>query len=613
MKKIICLLLFFPILSCNNQEYRDLNKNGKLDIYEDKSQAVEDRVNDLISQMTIKEKAGSMFIDIVKVSFENESIKNTLPIPIPDAYEMMSNYSLNHIHVIDEYDPKKMLEWYNDIQKVAENSRLGIPITLASNPRHGVQSSSLDGSQISYFSNWPSDLGLGAIGDEKIVEEFADIVRQEYNAIGIKLALSPMADIASEPRWVRINGTYGEDANLNARLTKAYISGLQGDKIDTGSVSAMVKHFPGSGPVDNGEDTHFPPGTQSYPGNNFDYHLIPFEAAINNNVSSIMPYYSVPVGLSNEDVAAGYNKFIINDLLREKYSFSGIICTDWGIVTDITLPNGVVMKPAGDFGVEDLSINEKLKKIISVGVDLIGGEKLTTHLIELIESDEISEERIDESLERIMTEKFKLGLFDNPFLDESNLTIINNDNFKEKGIEAQKRSLVLLKNDNKILPLKNDIKFHLVGFPESFSSNLENNSSIEESDVIIYKLNNPPARRSKPKYLMEEFFGGGPLDYSKNETEEILKYVNLKPTILIFTVQRPYIITEISENSNAVIADFEVENSIILDLIFGRFSPSGTLPLDLPSSLNDVENQIEDLSFDQKNPLYRFGHGLKYE
>ena len=613
MKKIICLLLFFPILSCNNQEYRDLNKNGKLDIYEDKSQAVEDRVNDLISQMTIKEKAGSMFIDIVKVSFENESIKNTLPIPIPDAYEMMSNYSLNHIHVIDEYDPKKMLEWYNDIQKVAENSRLGIPVTLASNPRHGVQSSSLDGSQISYFSNWPSDLGLGAIGDEKIVEEFADIVRQEYNAIGIKLALSPMADIASEPRWVRINGTYGEDANLNARLTKAYISGLQGDKIDTGSVSAMVKHFPGSGPVDNGEDTHFPPGTQSYPGNNFDYHLIPFEAAINNNVSSIMPYYSVPVGLSNEDVAAGYNKFIINDLLREKYSFDGIICTDWGIVTDITLPNGVVMKPAGDFGVEDLSINEKLKKIISVGVDLIGGEKLTTHLIELIESDEISEERIDESLERIMTEKFKLGLFDNPFLDESNLTIINNDNFKEKGIEAQKRSLVLLKNDNKILPLKNDIKFHLVGFPESFSSNLENNSSIEESDVIIYKLNNPPARRSKPKYLMEEFFGGGPLDYSKNETEEILKYVNLKPTILIFTVQRPYIITEISENSNAVIADFEVENSIILDLIFGRFSPSGTLPLDLPSSINDVENQIEDLSFDQKNPLYRFGHGLKYE
>ena len=112
---------------------------------------------------------------------------------------------------------------------------------------------------------------------------------------------------------------------------------------------------------------------------------------------------------------------------------------------------------------------------------------------------------------------------------------------------------------------------------------------------------------------MEEFFVGGPLDYSKNETEEILKYVNLKPTILIFTVQRPYIITEISENSNAVIADFEVENSIILDLIFGRFSPSGTLPLDLPSSLNDVENQIEDLSFDQKNPLYRFGHGLKYE
>ena len=233
MQKNIYLLLSLIIFSCGNQEYRDLNKNGKLDIYEDKNQSVENRVNDLISQMNIKEKAGSIFIDITKVTFDGSESSGFSSF-LPETIESVQKLNMNHFNIIDSYDPVKMLEWYNNIQKAGEDSRLGIPITIASDPRHGAPDPNSPISvNTSSFSIWPSTLGLGAIGDEKIVEEFGDIVRQEYKSIGINLALGPMADTATEPRWTRVDGTFGEDANINAKLTAAYIKGLQGNSINS--------------------------------------------------------------------------------------------------------------------------------------------------------------------------------------------------------------------------------------------------------------------------------------------------------------------------------------------------------------------------------------------
>ena len=187
MQKKICLLFFSLILSCSIQEYRDLNKNGKLDIYEDKNQSVENRVNDLISQMTIEEKAGSVFIDITKVTFEGSESKGFASF-LPETVSSINQLKMNHFNIIDSYEPIKMLEWYNNIQMVAEKSRLGIPITIATDPRHGAPDENSPISvNTSSFSVWPSSLGMGAIGDENIVEEFGNIVRQEYKSIVLRL------------------------------------------------------------------------------------------------------------------------------------------------------------------------------------------------------------------------------------------------------------------------------------------------------------------------------------------------------------------------------------------------------------------------------------------
>ena len=171
MKKIIFLPLFLSILGCNNREVRDLNKNEMLDIYEDISQSIDDRVNDLISQMTIEEKAGSIFIDITKVTFEGSESSGFASF-LPKTAESINNLQMNHFNIIDSFEPTKMLEWYNNIQKVAEESRLGIPITIASDPRHGAPDPNSPISvSSSSFSVWPSTLGLGAIADEEVVEE----------------------------------------------------------------------------------------------------------------------------------------------------------------------------------------------------------------------------------------------------------------------------------------------------------------------------------------------------------------------------------------------------------------------------------------------------------
>ena len=611
MKKIIFLPLFLSILGCNNQEFRDLNKNEMLDIYEDISQSIDDRVNDLISQMTIEEKAGSIFIDITKVTFEGSESSGFASF-LPKTAESINNLQMNHFNIIDSFEPTKMLEWYNNIQKVAEESRLGIPITIASDPRHGAPDPNSPISvSSSSFSVWPSTLGLGAIADEEVVEEFGNIVRQEYKSIGISLALGPMADIATEPRWTRVDGTFGEDAFINSKLTAAYIKGLQGKTINKESVLSMVKHFPGSGSVENGEDSHFPPGNHVYPGGNFNYHLLPFEAAFDAGVSSVMPYYGIPVGISDKKIGASFDEYIINDLLREKYNFDGIVCSDWALITDRLLPNGKVFKPASAFGLEDKTTEERITKLIDAGIDMIGGESLTNELASLIRSGIISEQRIDQSLRRIMKEKFNLGLFDNPFINVESLNTLDNEYFKRQGIEAQKKSLVLLKNKN-ILPIQKEDKIFFDGFNKELIKKYNYSVSPEDSDYILIKLSSPSGR-FEAQYEMQKMLGGGPLDFTSEEIKRIKSLAKIKPVILVMSLKRPTVFSEIASVSDAIIADFQVQENILLEMIYGKFLPTGKLPFEIPSSIEAVKDQREDLPYDSVNPLFKFGHGLNYQ
>ncbi|MEM1216984.1 MAG: glycoside hydrolase family 3 N-terminal domain-containing protein, partial [Bacteroidota bacterium] len=455
------------ILTHNGQSYRDLNKNGQLDVYEDRTAALEDRVEDLLGQMTVAEKAGMMFITMALMN--NDGTPLDMPVlSEPFSFFLETNSTLlakkrmNHFNILQSPSAEALATWNNEIQIMAERTRLGIPVTVASDPRHSVTDVKGPSVYTPFYSRWTSPLGFAAIGDTLLMREFGEIANTEYRKTGIRLALSPMADLSTEPRWGRTIGTFGEDAALSARLTKAYIQGFQGDSLNDQSVACMVKHFSGGGPQKDGEDPHFHYGKdQVYPAGQFDYHLIPFEqGAFPAKAAQVMPYYGVPVGQTTEEVGFGYNKDIITGLLREKYQFDGVVCTDWGLVSENDI------KPPAAFGVEDLTERERMLKILEAGCDMYGGESRPEDLVALVAEGQLSEERLDESVRRILRDKFRLGLFENPFVKMGDLWMVGHYDIQQRGLASQRRSLTLLKNDNKLLPLpQKELKVYVKDLP----------------------------------------------------------------------------------------------------------------------------------------------------
>jgi beta-glucosidase len=425
-----------------------------------------------------------------------------------------------------------------------------------------------------------------------------------------------MADLATEPRWARINGTFGEDAQLSARLTGAYIRGFQGAALGSHSVACMTKHFPGGGPQKDGEDPHFPYGKeQVYPGDNFDYHLIPFDAAFAAGTAQIMPYYGVPIGLKYEEVAFGFNKQIITSLLRERYGFDGVVCTDWGLLND-TVIGGQVAMVARAWGVEHLTLAERAKKAIEAGVDQFGGEACPEVIVELVRGGQIAESRIDESVRRLLRDKFRLGLFDNPYLDvDAAERIVGNQRFRAAGALAQRKAIVLLKNgaapSEPILPLRGRPKVYVEHIGADVAgAYAEVVQNIEDADLAILRLEAPYQPRDGS--FLERLFHAGDLDFKDEEKTRILGILERVPTIVAITLDRPAVIPEIAARSAALLADFGAADDAILDVVFGRFAPSGKLPFELPSSMEAARRQKSDVPYDSEEPLFAFGHGLSY-
>jgi len=602
-----------PSITENGFTYRDLNKNGRLDPYEDSRLPIDTRVDNLLSLMSLEEKAGMMFIAMIGMNddgslMERPLLSEPLSFVLKTNSEMVAKLKMNHFNTVQDIPADKMAEWNNRIQKLAERTRLGIPVTLASDPRHAARENPGANVPTTSFSKWPTPLGLAATRDTLLVREFADIARQEYLSVGIRLALHPMADLATEPRWGRINGTFGEDAELSAMMTRAYILGFQGDRLGPQSVACMTKHFSGGGPQKDGEDPHFPYGKeQVYPGHNFDYHLIPFEAAFAANTAQIMPYYGIPVGQTSEDVAFGFNKDIITGLLREKYGFDGVVCTDWNIISDTKLG------PGRSWGVESLTIPEKVKKVLDAGCDQFGGESTPEWIVELVKNGQIKESRIDSSVRRLLRDKFRLGLFDNPYVNAQNaLRIAGKPEFVQKGKAAQSKSMVLLKNNGNILPLKPGAKIYVRNIANEVAADFGTVvNDPREADFIIVRLNTPYETRNE--YFLERFFHQGRLYFTEREKRPILELAGIKPTIIGITLERPAVIPEISKASSGLLADFGSSDEVFLEVVFGVSEPEGKLPFELPSSPEAVEKQLEDVPYDSENPLFSFGFGLRYE
>ncbi len=598
-------------IAVDGEVFRDLNHNGQLDPYEDYRVTTTDRVEDLLSQMTLEEKVGQMFHPPVliepdplfRVFLEAMNAGTSIE-------ELISRKSLTHFNFYGGASPENIAKRLNELQGIAERTRLGIPLSISSDPVHevprggGIASFTLGG-----VSKWPSQLGFAAGRDANMLETFGKVAAAEYRAMGFTTALHPMSDMATEPRWARNFGTFGSNADLSAEMTVAYMKGFQGNGLSDQSVMTMVKHFPGGGPQLNGLDPHLKSGeSQVYPGENFEYHLAPFIAAIENDMRVVMPYYGIPTAQTDEDVAMAYNRYILTDLLRDELGFEGVVCTDWGVVT------GRI------WGVEALTIEERYLKSVEAGVDQYGGESDPEYIVDLVRDGALSEARIDESVRRILKNKFDLGLFEEPFVDETAITeLVNLPEYTALGMQAQRNAVVLLDNETAQLPLAAKTRIFVDGLEPSVAANYGTVvNTPEEADVVLMFLNTvfngtQPAGtdRTLDKMLASRFPDTN-LAFSDEILAKAKSYSELSQLVTLVDLNRPAVLTELKDMSSALVGTFGVSDEAMLDVVFGRHNPSGKLPFELPSSMAEVEAQLEDVPDDTANPLFPFGWGLRY-
>ncbi|MFM1603462.1 MAG: glycoside hydrolase family 3 N-terminal domain-containing protein [Porticoccaceae bacterium] len=593
--------------------YRDLNKNQQLDIYEDARQTAVMRVEDLLSQMTLEEKAGQMMHPAItiKPNFSLLAFHLAMGRADIDAAEIFDRH-ISHFNFYGEPTPLEIAKKLNKLQKIAARTRLGIPLTISSDPLHEAASGGIAAFSVKGFSGWPSQLGFAASRDIDLVKRFGEIAAAEYRAVGLRTALHPMADLATEPRWPRNFGTFGSDAELSSQLTNAYMLGFQGASFGTDSVMTMVKHFPGGGPQEFGLDPHLPSGKrQIYPGDNFDYHVKPFKMAIDNGLRVIMPYYGIPIDQTDENVAMGFNKMILTDLLRDDLGFMGVVCTDWGIVSSRA------------WGVEGLSVRERYKKSIDAGVDQYGGESDPEHIVDLVNTSELTMARIDQSVRRILINKFELGLFEQSLVNEEMIpSLVKTSAYINAGLEAQRKSIVLLNNkvsNGPVLPVASGKKIFVDGLdPEQAKSFGTIVSTAEQADIIVLYLptifNGNQAPGSDE--LIDKFLSGilpdGNLAFDPAILDKAQGYSETAMLITVVDLNRPAILTELNQISDGLIGTFGVYDSVLFEMIFGQFSPQGKLPFEIPSSTKAVMQQKEDMPDDSEAPIFEFGHGLTY-
>jgi beta-glucosidase len=343
-----------------------------------------------------------------------------------------------------------------------------------------------------------------------------------------------------------------------------------------------------------------------YPGDNFEYHLRPFEAAFAAGTSQTMPYYGMPVGTEYEEVAFGFNRGVITGLLRERFGFDGVVCTDWGLLTDAAIMGAEF--PARAWGLEDLSPRERLARALEAGVDQFGGESCPELLIEAVRADEVSEQRVDVSARRLLREKFRLGLFDHRSVDvERAGEVVGNAEFRAAGEKAQRAAITVLTNEN-VLPLQRDLRLYVKGIDPAIAA--EYGTVVEDpasADAAVLRLQAPFEERST---VFENFFHAGSLDFPADVLEHVAAIGAQVPTVVDVFLDRPAILEPVVDSAAAVVANFGASARALLDVLTGEATPQGHLPFEIPRSMDAVRASRSDVPFDTEDPLFRFGHGL---
>ena len=597
--------------------YRDLNGNGEMDPYEDPRLDVEARVEDLLGRLTLEEKVGLMFHTVIEAGADGTLIESAGAISKSPTSVVVLDKHLTHFNVHVLEDARMAARWHNALQALAERAPHGIPVTISTDPRHAF----IENAGVSFtakaFSQWPEPLGLAALRDVDAVREFADIARQEYVAVGIRAALHPTLDLATEPRWARQAGTFGQDPALVTELGTAYLQGFQQKVLGPDSVACTSKHFPGGGPQKDGEDAHFPYGReQVYPGGRFAEHLAPFPAAIEAGTAAIMPYYGMPVGLEVdgepiEQVGFGFNAQVVTGMLREQLGYDGVVLTDWELVNDNHVGDQVL--PARAWGVEHLDPHERMERILAAGADQFGGEECVDVLLDLVAQGRVTESRVDASARRLLAVKFRLGLFDDPFVDEEAAArTVGREDFRAAGYDAQARSVTVLANDSAdagpVLPLAGGLRI----YAENVTREVVARHGIpvdrpEDADVALVRLMAPYEPRAD--LFLESWFHQGSLEFAPGLVVRMQRIAAHCPLVIDVVLDRPAVLTPLLPVAGAVVASYGTSDDALLEALTGAIPPRGRLPFDLPRSMDQVRAHGEDVpGYD--DPLFRFGHGL---
>ncbi|WP_019613706.1 glycoside hydrolase family 3 protein [Psychromonas ossibalaenae] len=513
------------IIEKDGYQFKDHNKDGEVNPFEDWRLSASERADDLVARMTDAEKAGAMMHGTFSISAgilgtsDSRLVFDGGSPMFPNNTVLIKERLLNTFITRQSAAVEVIAEDNNKAQEIAEQSRLGIPLSISSDPRNHFNEAGGASVGSGEFSKWTETLGMAALDDVEMVKNFADIIRQEYLAVGINQALHPTADVATEPRWGRVNSTFGEDALVSRRMTRAYVQGLQNSDTDLvkDGVWGVVKHFAGGGPQENGLDAHYFVGRkQVYPGNNFDYHRIPFKGAFEAGVAGVMPYYGLPIdavdksGTKIEEVGFNYNKYLLTDVLRGEEKFEGVVLSDWLVAGDCladgpcqngqqTLTDSE-MNPfaylAMPWGKEDVDAAERAAQFVEAGVDSFGGIDDPSALLASIESGRLPIERINLSVKRIMVNKFKQGLFESPMVDPAAAkTIVGKAEFQTAADDSQRRSVTLLKNEGDVLPLKTAElgKVFVSGIGADFAAayGLTVVDKMADADTIIIRTQTP--------------------------------------------------------------------------------------------------------------------------
>ncbi len=692
------------ILTVNGLAFKDLNKNGKLDKYEDWRLSYDLRAKDLASKLTIEQIAGLMLYS------SHQSVParaggyfagtyggkqfvpgETDPTDLTDQQKkFLAEDNLRHVLITTVQTPEIAAKWNNKMQAYCESVGLGIPANNSSDPRHGTQAKAeYDAAAGGEISMWPSSLGMAATFDPAITEKFGKIAAEEYRALGITTALSPQVDIATEPRWGRFNGTFGESPLLSAAMAQAYCDGFQSGNWGLKSVNAMVKHWPGGGSGEGGRDAHYANGKYAvYPGKNFDAHMIPFiQGAFKlkgqtKMASAVMPYYTISWNQdikNHENVANNYNKYIITDLLRKKFGYDGVVCTDWLVVgTHKSMDSFLDGK---SWGVENLSIVDLHYKALMAGVDQYGGNNDAKPVLEAYQKGikELGEPairaRFEQSAVRLLKNIFRVGVFENPYLDPSaTKAIVGKPEYMKAGYEAQLKSVVMLKNQTNTLPITSKKTVYVpkrfvaasrnfLGMESPATEDYPVNMEIvkkyfnvtdnpEVADFAMVYIENPKASIG---YDKEDLKNGGngyiPIslqygDYTATDAREVsiaggdplenftnraykgktVKTSNLtdanmvnetkakmknKPVVVLINASNPMVFSEIEKSASAILVGFGVQDQAFIETIAGKSEPSALLPMQMPANMSVVEKQAEDLPYDME--CHKDSEGNRYD